>query len=185
MYTCGQLLSKQGKKGSSEPQRHQPKELATIMLPYQSKEEMEAEECWTQEAYQALHAYVHGGETLNGSNTNHAQGRGEPMQANQADELNVAQQFPVNEQTHNAEGWPEEELMSEELSDSDQDELVSLLNCEYCDASLLPEDDPKGQPLEYCQNDRCGMPSGIPRLADWASFVNDDFGDESEGNSCH
>ena len=65
---------------------------------------------------------------------------------------------------------PEWELMSE-LSDLDQDELErASFQCEYCGSSLLPEH-PHGQLLEYCQNEMCGMPSGMIDFADWASFV--------------
>ncbi|RYO88029.1 hypothetical protein DL762_003914 [Monosporascus cannonballus] len=60
-----------------------------------------------------------------------------------------------------------EEDMSE---DEDYDAWFASLYCVHCGWSLLPED-PDGQPLTFCANDRCGMPSGMD-FADWKSIRN-------------
>lgn len=132
-----------------------------------------------QEIYQTLQVLVDA-EALNTSNTgvvqkgkesrvsqgaNESAGTNEHVQAGQMND-------PRNE---TAEGSPGSEQASDtedlsDLPDCDQDELVNLFECEHCGASLLPPGNPDGQPLEFCGNDKCGMPSGIPTFTDWSEF---------------
>ncbi|KAK7757301.1 hypothetical protein SLS62_000851 [Diatrype stigma] len=121
-----------------------------------------------QDIYQTLQVLVDA-EALNTSSQGAVQ-KGEEMQSLQgADEsvgTNEHVQAEASEQACDTEDLPG-------LSDCDQDELVNLLECEYCGASLLPPSNPNGQPLEFCGSDKCGMPSGIPTFKDWSGFCDE------------
>lgn len=141
------------------------------MASNQPNREEQDEASWYEGARQALQAALDA-ETANHSDINMIQmtekSQGSPdsdksVQVNPYDQLGQ-----VEESSSILQRCDDEE---EDLLDFDQDELMNPFECEYCGASLLP-DNPDDQPLEYCKAEKCGMPSGIPTFADWDHFCN-------------
>ncbi|RYP88461.1 hypothetical protein DL770_004625 [Monosporascus sp. CRB-9-2] len=92
----------------------------------------------------------------------------------------VNTQYPCEIEPSADTGALRNQSMSEEdvSEDSDYDAGLASLHCAHCGSSLLPED-PDGQPLTFCADARCGMPSGMD-FADWKSIQD---GPEATGQS--